>query len=181
MQNIKKLFTNSLESFKITRNLTICGLMAALAIVLGYVARIELGPYIRIGFSGIPNRIVEYLFGPVIGGIFGGTLDILKYLLKPSGPYCFGLTLNVILAGIIYGLMLHNKQVKLWRIALAELIVKAVINCTLNTLWISILYGKGFFILLPARILSNAAMWPVDSAILFFVLRFISKYKKHFT
>lgn len=181
MQKIKKLFTGSLESLKITRNLTICGLMAALSIVLSYVARIELGPYIRIGFSGIPNRIVEYLFGPVIGCIFGGALDILKYILKPTGPFCIGLTLNVMLAGIIYGLMLYKKPVKLWRIALTEFIIKLVINCILNTLSISMLYGKGFFVMLPARILSNAIMLPIDTVILYLILRFISKNRKHFT
>ena len=83
MQKIKQLYVDSIKEFKITRNMVICGFMAALAVVLGYVASIDIGPYIRIGFSGIPNRIVEFLFGPVIGCIFGGTLDILKFVIKP--------------------------------------------------------------------------------------------------
>ena len=60
--------------------LTFCGLMGALAIVLSYTTSIELGPYIRIGFSGYPNRIVEFLLGPAAGAMFGGMMDILKYI-----------------------------------------------------------------------------------------------------
>ena len=45
---------------------------------------IEYGNFIRIGFSSIPNGIIAYLFGPTVGGIFSGTLDIIKYILKPT-------------------------------------------------------------------------------------------------
>ena len=175
MQKIKQFYLDSINQLKITQNLVICGLMAALAVVLRYVASIDLGPYIRIGFSGIPNRIIEFLFGPIVGSVFGGTLDILKYLLKPSGPFFFGFTFDAMLAGVLYGSILYKKPVKIWRIALAEFLVKLIVNCGFNTLWISMLYGKGFFLLLPARILKNAAMLPLDTAILFFALTFMGK------
>ena len=136
---------------------------------------IEVGPYIRIGFSGIPNRIIEFLFGPIVGSIFGGMLDILKYLVKPSGPFFFGFTFDAMLASVIYGSFLYKKPVKLWRIALAELITKLIVNCFFNTLWISMLYGKGFFVLLPARIIKNAVMLPLDTMILFLALTMLKK------
>lgn len=175
MQKIKQFYLDSVNQLKITQNLVICGLMAALAVVLSYVASIDVGPYIRIGFSGIPNRIVEFLFGPIVGSFFSGMLDILKYLLKPSGPFFFGFTFDAMLAGVIYGSILYKKPVKLWRIGLAEFLAKLIVNCGFNTLWISMLYGKGFFVLLPARIIKNAVMLPLDTAILFFALTFMTK------
>lgn len=175
MQKIKQFYLDSINQLKITQNLVICGLMAALAVVLSYVASIDFGPYIRIGFSGIPNRIIEFLFGPIVGSIFGGTLDILKYMIKPNGPFFFGFTFDAMLASVIYGLFLYKKPVKLWRIALAELLAKLIVNCGFNTLWISMLYGKGFFLLLPARILKNAVMLPIDTIILFFALTFMQR------
>lgn len=175
MQKFKQFYLDSMNQLKVTQNLVICGLMAALAVVLSYVASVDVGPYIRIGFSGIPNRIIEFLFGPIVGSIFGGMLDILKYLIKPSGPFFFGFTFDAMLAGIIYGSLLYKKPVKLWRIALAELLTKLIVNCGFNTLWISMLYGKGFFLLLPARILKNAVMLPIDTAILFFALTFMQR------
>ena len=60
----------SLGKLKQTKVLCFCGMMGALAVILGYVATIKIGQYIRIGFSGLPNQVVDYLFGPWIGAIF---------------------------------------------------------------------------------------------------------------
>ena len=66
MQKLKELYQHSLKEFCNTKTVVLCGILAALAIVLSMVASIQFGPYIRIGFSGLPNRIVEFLFGPVV-------------------------------------------------------------------------------------------------------------------
>ena len=170
MKKIKQLFSDSLHEFTVTKNLVLCGLMAAIAIVLSMVASISIGPYVKIGFSGIPNRIVEFLFGPVVGCIFGGALELLKFIIKPYGPFFFGFTFNVMLAGLIYGCLLYHKPLSIKRIVIAEFLVKLIVNCGLNTLWISMLYGKAFFVLLPMRLLKNVIMLPIDSAIVFFAL-----------
>lgn len=180
MQKMKQFYLDSVKSLKKTQNLTFCGLMAALGIVLNFVASIDLGPYIRIGFSGIPNRMVDFLFGPVVGCFFAGMMDILKFMVKPSGTFFFGFTFNAMLAGLIYGYFLYNKPVKLWRVFIPELICKIVINCGLNTLWISMLYGKAFFAILPARIIKNIIMLPIDTLILFFACTLMYKLKNQF-
>ena len=61
----------SLKEFKELRVLTACGLLAALAIVLNYTTTINIGPTVKIGFSGLPNQLAGYLFGPAVGLIFG--------------------------------------------------------------------------------------------------------------
>ena len=148
MQKLKKHYLDSMKELTVTRNLTLCGLMAALAIVLNYTTSIFITPNIRIGFSGYPNRIVEYMFGPFVGAIFGAVLDILKYFLKPDGgAFFFGYTFNVMVAGVIYGSILHRKPVRVWRIFIAEFLVKLIVNCGLNTLWIAVLGGKSFVLL----------------------------------
>lgn len=179
MQKIKKLYSDSLKELKLTHNLVLCGLLAAVAVVLNYTTSIYITPNIRIGFSGLPNRIVEFLFGPGIGAIFGGMLDILKYLLKPDGgAFFFGYTFNAMIAGVIYGSILYKKPLKLWRIFIAELLTKVIVNCGLNTLWLSVMGGKAFMALLPPRVIKNAIMLPIDTAILFFTLTFIVKLLK---
>lgn len=176
MHKIKKLYSESFQELKVTQNLVLCGMLAALAVVLNYTTSIFITPTIRIGFSGLPNRIVEFLFGPAIGAVFGGMLDILKYFLKPDGgAFFFGYTFNVMIAGILYGSILYRKPVRLWRIFIAELLVKLIVNCGLNTLWISILNGNAFLAILPARFLKNAIMLPIDTAVLFFTLTLTAK------
>ena len=61
-------------------------MFAALAMILNQVASIDIGPYVRIGFSGIPNRLVDYLFGPVTGCLFSGILDVVKLLPETERP-----------------------------------------------------------------------------------------------
>lgn len=180
MHKIKKRYTecssDAFQQLKITHNLVLCGLMAALAVVLNYTTSIFITPNIRIGFSGLPNRVVEYLFGPCIGAVFGGMLDILKYLLKPDGgAFFFGYTFNVMVAGVIYGTILYRRPVRLWRIFIAEFLTKTIVNCGLNTLWLAVMNGNAFLAILPARVIKNIIMLPIDTAILFFTLTFVSK------
>lgn len=175
IKEYKEIYRSSLRELFVTEHMVLCGFMAALAIVLSTAASIEVGPYIKIGFSGIPNRIVEFLFGPVTGCLFGGAMDLLKYALKPTGPFFFGFTFNAMLAGLIYGSVFYKKPVSIKRIMAAEFLVKVIVNCFFNTLWISMLYGKGFFVLLPARLLKNAVMLPIDSAILYFSFIYVKK------
>lgn len=170
MKKVKELYLSSMRELASPKNLALCGVMGALSMVLGIVASIQIGPYIKIGFSGLPNRIVECLFGPVIGCIFGGTMDILKFIAKPDGPFFFGFTFDAMLAGILYGSILYKKPVTIPRVFVAELAAKVIVNCGFNTLWISVLYGKGFLAILPMRLLKNAIMLPVDTIITFAML-----------
>lgn len=173
---IKSLFCDSLHELQVLRNVIFCALMGAIAIVLKSVASLDIGPYIRIGFSDLPNFVVDFLFGPVVGGMFGGTMDILKFFTKSSsGGFFPGFTLNAILGGIIYGIFLYKKPVKLSRIILAQFFVKLFLNVGLNTLWLSMLLGKAFFVLLPARAITNLVMWGIDSAIMYILLKAIDK------
>ena len=170
MKKMKELYLSSMRELASPKNLALCGVMGALSMVLGIVASIQIGPYIKIGFSGLPNRIVECLFGPVIGCIFGGTMDILKFIAKPDGPFFFGFTFDAMLAGILYGSILYKKPVTIPRVFVAELAAKVIVNCGFNMLWISVLYGKGFLAILPMRLLKNAIMLPIDTIITFAML-----------
>jgi ECF transporter S component (folate family) len=175
MRKTKEMFIDSLKEFQSTKTIVVCGMMAALAVVLGLIATIQIGQYIKIGFSGLPNRVVEFLFGPVVGCIFGGTLDILKYIVNPTGPFNFGFTISAMASGIIYGCFFYQKPISIWRIAGAEFLVKLFVNCGLNTYWLSILYGNAFMVLLPARALKNLIMWPVDCIIIFMALTMVKQ------
>ena len=121
------LWLRSLGEFKRLNVVVFCGMMCALAMVLNMVASISVGPYIRIGFSG---------------GIFGGALDVIKYLIKPEGAFFPGFTISAVLGGMIYGAFLYKKKVTVPRVFAAQLLVKVFVNILLNTLWLNMLYGK---------------------------------------
>ncbi len=165
----------SLREFKNLRNVVFCGLMAAIAVILGYVATINIGQYIRIGFSGLPNQVVDYLFGPAIGAIFGAALDVIKWFMNPTGDFFPGFTISAALGGIIYGFAFYKKNITVPRVLIAQLIVKVFVNICLNSLWLKILYDKAIIALLPGRILSNAIMLPVDTFITYVMLKAVDR------
>ena len=104
-------------------------------------------------------------------GEFGRVLDILKLILKPSGAYFPGFTLSAVLGGLIYGFAFYRKPVSVKRVFVANLIVKVFDNIILNSLWLHIMYGKALAALLPARIVSNAVMLPIDTALFCLILK----------
>lgn len=165
-KNMKAMFSESANELKKIPVLAICAMFAALSIVLNSVT-IVLGPYLKIGFSGLPNQLVDLLFGPITGALFGGILDIVKYFMNPTGPYFFGFTFSAMLAAFIYGFFYYKKPLTFTRVLIAHGIVCLVVNVILGTLWLKIMYGKAFFVLLPTRALKNLIMWPVDSIIFY--------------
>lgn len=168
MKRLATLFTQSYQEIRHVRTITICAMFGALSVVLGYFT-LDLGPSLKLGFSGIPNRLVDYLFGPVAGGVYGGVLDVLKYIAKPTGPFFPGFSLNAMLAGVLFGSIMYRRPLTLRRVLAAKLAVVLVCNVLLNTLWLSMLYGKAFTVLLPLRLFKNLIMWPVDSLLFFSV------------
>ena len=163
MTRLATLFTCSFRRLKEVRTVTVCAMLGAIAIVLGSLS-IDLGPSVRIGFSGIPNELVHYLFGPAAGSLFAGALDILKYMIKPVGGF---------FPGVIYGSFYYRKPLSLGRVFAAHLVVSLVCNVLLNTLCLSLLYGKAFMVLLPPRVIKNLIMWPIDSLIFFHIAKLL--------
>ncbi len=164
----------SAGELKKVKVLTACAMLGALAVVIGSFT-IYVTPQIRIGFSMIPNQIVDLLFGPVTGAVFGGVMDVLKFALKPTGPFFFGFTFDAMLAAFIYGCFFYKRKLTFWRVLLAEGLVAVIVNIGFNTLWLSMLYGKGFFVLLPARALKNIIMWPINSAVFYFLSQMLGR------
>ena len=83
----KTCFCSQTKELKAVTTLAACAMFAALAMILNQVASIDIGPYVRIGFSGIPNRLVDYLFGPVTGCSFSPAfLDVRKILPETERP-----------------------------------------------------------------------------------------------
>ena len=125
MKKLAELFGSSSRELKSVRTITVCAMLAAAAIILVNF-RIELTNTQRIGFSGIPNQLVAYLFGPAVSCLFAGALDIIKYLIKPVGAFFPGLTLVTMLAGLIYGFFFYKKPLKLTRVLAAHFLVDVI-------------------------------------------------------
>ena len=153
--------------------LVVCGMMIAVDVVLARLASLNTTTE-RLGLSLFAVAIVAYLYGPVAAMAVHALSDLLGALLFPNGPIFLGFTLTAALIGLIYGFCLH-RQVSFWRILLAVVITQAVCTLGLNTLWLSMLYNKGFLVFLPGRLIQAAIVAPVQLVGLPFLLRALKK------
>jgi len=170
MRKIKELFISSYRELKNLRCLTLIAMLGAISIILGYLTIMPVET-IKITFNFLPNDFVYYLFGPAVGAIYGAALDILTFLIRPTGTFFPGFTLSAILAGLIYGFVLYQKPLSLKRILVANLIHTLIVTILLNTYWLTILYGYNFIALLPIRALKAVIMFPIETVMLYALIK----------
>ena len=140
-------------------------LLIAIEVILTRFCSIQT-PIVRIGFGYLPIAIIGMMYGPLSAGVAYAIGDLLGVALFPTGSFFPGFTITAFLTGIVYGVFLYNKP-KTWpRIIGAVLTVCLVINLGLDTLWLSILMGKGYIALLPTRIMKAVLMIPVQTFII---------------
>lgn len=174
MKNLINSIRLSTRSLGSVASLAVCGMLVALKVILGFFT-IPVSPLLKVGFDFLPVAVCGFLFGPIAAGSVGALCDIVTYLLRPAGPYFPGFTLNGFISGFVYGAILYRRPVTLPRSLAAKATLTVLISLLLNPLWLSVLYGKAFFAVVSARIVTNLIELPVDTAILFTVLKVTEK------
>lgn len=164
------LFKESSKEFRSLRSLTLCAMLGAISIVLGSLT-IMVGDFLKIGFSFLPNEFAYYLFGPTVGAVFGAAMDILTFIVRPTGSFFPGFTISAIVTGIIFGICLYKRPLSLKRIVIANLIHLIFVNILMNTYWLTILLDTGFLALLPIRALKGVVMMPIETLLLFTLIK----------
>ncbi len=164
------------KQLKNPRVLTICAMMMALNIILGYFT-LRFTEFLRIGFGFVTQPVVGIAFGPLICCATGMIQDVISLVLKPTGAYIPAYTLSVGVSGMFYGMMLHSKKVTIWRVFLAELLVSVVGNILLNTIALAPTVASGFVGILPSRILKNLLLLPIQTVVSYLILKFVQKQK----
>ena len=173
----REYWSASLGEARKIRTVTTAAMLIALAVILSYVT-IAPSDYLRIGLAFLPKEVMTALFGPIVGMLGNGITDVIQYATKPTGPYFFGYTFNTMLIGFFGGLILYRKPVRLWRVIVVNGF-EALVNITLGTLYLSVLYGNAFMVLFPMRAIKNLIQLPIN-VILFFAVWTILEREKIF-
>lgn len=146
MKGFFGLFIDSARSLKQLRTITTTGMLLAMAVAVRSLG-VEITPDIRIVFTCVPICITALLYGPVVCGLSTVALDLIGFIIdnRSARMYSPQLALVVMLSGIIYGIFLYKKNIRLrWqdilRVALARLTVIVVCNICLNSYFLYTLY-----------------------------------------
>ncbi len=166
---------SGLNELKKAKSLAGGGILSALGLVINQFT-IQIGTILEIGFSFVAMAITGFLYGPFVGMLCAVAFDLAGFMLRPNGQFFIGFTLNEMLAAAIYGFVLYKKPVSLKRTFLACFLVVIVINLFLTPMWLNLLYGNAEF-LSALRLVKNAIKLPVDTLLLFSLLRLSAKLK----
>lgn len=150
-----------------TREIAVTGLLIAMNIALGKVGITT--PVVRITFAFLPTALIAFLFGPWVGGVAAVFSDLLSFILGGGGAFFPGFTISAFLTGLIYGLLIHKKQLTLKRVIIAEVLIAVFIHIGLNTVWIHMLTNNPLVVILPPRLIQNAVTLVVRVMSIWFI------------
>jgi ECF transporter S component (folate family) len=149
-----------------SKKILISSFLLASTIVLARFLALKT-PIISINFSFVPLILAAIILGPKDTSIIALLADIIGALLFPSGAYFIGFTISSFLTGLIYGLLLYNKNglvlnKKFYlRLLISILLVTIFINGILNTIWVMIIIGNSTKLILYTRVLKELIMLPI--------------------
>lgn len=185
MKKFIKTFTDSAKEFKNLNSIAAAALLIAVHTVLAFVMSFQVTEYLRISISFLANVVIGAFFGPVMGFVCGGLGDLIQFVIKPTGAFFPGWTLNAALACMIYGMFFYNKfpskplDIKFMvRCVLVLTLDTLLVNILLGTLWTNVMYGKGFMFYLTSRFLKNIIQLPINIILTYYTLLFVKNIKK---
>ncbi len=174
MGKMINVFKLSAQEMRKTSVVALGGMLIAISVVLS-LFKVDLGPTLQISFASLPIAAGGMLFGPFVGAIIGLISDILGYVVHPSGFFFPGFTLNAILVGVFFGFFFYKKKLTFTRVLLSSLLITVVINLGLTTLWLSMMFGDAYIVLLGARVVKNVLEFPVYTSLLFMILKLVER------
>ncbi len=149
------------------QNIAIAGLFTAMYIVLSYF-NIRISSVLEIRFAFLMLAGASMFGGPVMGAVVAFLSDVISTIL--AGQAFFpGFTISYMILAFCFGILFYHSRPNVAR-CLAASALDLVISLTLNTLWLSIMYGTPFAALLITRLPKSAVMFFINTALLYFVL-----------
>ncbi|MCI6348596.1 MAG: folate family ECF transporter S component [Negativibacillus massiliensis] len=173
--SLPEKFRQSAQELKQVRTLTGVAMLLAMSVVISFTASVRVTETIKIGLGYLITALLGMLYGPFTAALAAGAGDLIKYLLKPDGAYFFGFTLTAMLGGVVYGVFFYKERCTIPRAIASKATVSLLLNCLLNTVWVSWLYGMPFLGALGPRVIKNLMALPFEIVLLYIVLNGMNK------
>lgn len=141
------------------------GLFTAATILLTFVFAIQTA-FLRLSFSFLPIALCGLYFGGAAAGLMTAAAGFLGTAVFGLGPFFPGFLLTDFATGFLFGAVLHGHAVTVRRTALAFFLVAAVVNLGLQTMWLSLFYGRAWEAFFLPRLVKNL-LWPPVQVLLF--------------
>ena len=163
------------------KRIAFAGMFIALNIILtrffGQMIYIGGVQAIRLSFGEIPLILSGIVLGPVYGAFCGVLADLVGFPINAQGPYFPGFPFSAALSGMLPGLMgrMIKKEWSWLSLTIVVSITTVITSILLNTLWLNVMMGKAFAVLLPPRIIACLILIPIYVV----VIRLFIKHFRH--
>lgn len=162
------------------KKIIISALLLATSIVINRFLSINTS-ILSIGFTFVPLMFSGIILGPKYSIVIAGLADLIGALLFPFGSYFIGYTISSLLTGLVYGLLLYNKdgfnlnKKFIVKMLISILIVCVLINGLLNTIWIILTVKKAAIAIIPTRVVKQLIMIPIMFLTMLSLLKLLEK------
>lgn len=149
------------------KKVILSGILLALLIVLNRFISIKT-PLLVISFSFVPIMMAAIWLGPKYSTLIAALGDLIGAVLFPFGTYFPGFTISAGLVGLIYGIFIYkkpNEEVSdkkfLLKLIISNLLVLGLVEIFVVSIWLNILYGKAYFVVVSSRVVAQVIMFPI--------------------
>lgn len=135
----------ALSTFSKTKNIVIIAMLFALMMIAKLFSIPTGFADLRISFTYVFFALIAMMYGPMTGLIIGLCSDTLGFFIFPNGAsFFFPYTIQAAISGLIYGLCLYKKEVKLSNVFFTRLLINMIMNVIWGSLCFGWLYGYDF-------------------------------------
>ena len=162
------------------KKIILSAMLLALLIVLSRFLSIET-QFLVISFSFIPIMMSAIWLGAKYSMIIAALGDLIGAILFPFGAYFPGFTVSAALSGYIYGVFLYNKGEKqlnskifIFKLIISSILVLGIVNIFINSLWLHILYGEAYLVIIGTRLVTQIIMLPIQIIVIYTLNKFLN-------
>ncbi len=145
--------------------ISLIAVLVAIQVILSRFLSIPT-PITKISLGFIPICFTLHYLGRFQGIAVAGLGDFIGSILFPTGAYFPPFTLTAILRAFILSVFITKKS-GIGRISAGILLSEIICSLGFNTLWLAMLTGDAFVVLLPARITQTIFMSVVQITVLY--------------
>ena len=162
------MFKSSLRELEKVRTLVFTGLLIAMYVAVELLFSFPISEILIIRFGFVLLCVTGLLFGPSVAVLTGVLCDVLAYIVAPKGAFFPGFTISAGLTGMIYGMFLYKRKKEILPlfVILAVLLKSFLVDLSLNTLWLYIMYQTDLPVLIPARLIKTGITAAVELVLL---------------
>lgn len=143
----KQYWLDSLRNFKKVKSIALMSILMAACIVVGGLCSVfPIKLFNRtMSLIFIFWPIFAILFGPVPTTIIAGIVDLLMFVLFPTGyPMYIGYTFTQMLIGLINGLLFYKTKISILKIFISQFIINFGIHVGIESLFMADIMNYGF-------------------------------------